>query len=334
MSKKISVIVTCFNKEREIARCLLSLLNQTDTNFELIVLDDGSKDNTVNVVKEFFNKNKTNIQIKTIFQENQGSIKTRLKGVKIAEGEFITFIDGDDYVSENYIDVIKKSIIKKGKSDLFLFNNKISYSKKKGFRKEKQLRECDDLPLSELYKWILTGKAAAVWDKVYKKKLFNTDLDSNIFYGEDVWLNIVYLRNVKHITVIDSAIYYHVGYSISSGSNRSFPLTRLDEIDNIYMFIKDEKKMTKNISDMVFNEFTIMYLINTTLIIEHIYNKRALRKAYIKKFNSLQITQQGLKDVKPKTLRHKLYIFMIRRRLFFFFYLKFKIKVMIGLENE
>ena len=212
MKSKISVIVTCFNKEHEITRCLLSLLNQTDKNFELIVLDDGSTDNTVNVVKTFLTNNKTIIKVKTVFQKNQGSIKTRLRGVKLAEGEFVTFIDGDDFVSKDYINVIKKSIEKEGQSDLFLFNNKISYSKKKGFRNEKKLVECSDLPIQKLYEWILTGKAAAVWDKVYKRKLFNTNLNSKIFYGDDVWLNIVYLRNVQRVTVIDKSIYYHVGY--------------------------------------------------------------------------------------------------------------------------
>ena len=99
---KISFIVTCFNKEKFIEDCLLSIKNQTYSNKELIVIDDCSTDNSFEILKNF-DKNCTDFTVKIIRNEkNQGQLASFLNGLENAEGEFVTLTDGDDILCREF----------------------------------------------------------------------------------------------------------------------------------------------------------------------------------------------------------------------------------------
>ncbi|MBQ8044624.1 MAG: glycosyltransferase, partial [Clostridia bacterium] len=93
---KISVIVPAYNIEEYLSRCLDSILNQTYENIEIIVVNDGSKDNTEKVIKEYARKDS---RVKLISKVNEGVTKARLTGMKAAEGDWIGFVDGDDTIA-------------------------------------------------------------------------------------------------------------------------------------------------------------------------------------------------------------------------------------------
>ena len=94
-SSKISVIVPVYNVEKYLKRCLNSLVNQTYTNIEIICVNDGSKDNSLNILNEYAQKDN---RIVVISQENQGQGIARNKGLEIAKGDYIGFIDPDDFI--------------------------------------------------------------------------------------------------------------------------------------------------------------------------------------------------------------------------------------------
>ena len=101
---KISVIVPAYNAEKTIDKCLESLVNQTYKNIEIIVIDDGSKDSTLKKIKQF--EKKYPQKIIAITRENKGIGYTRNEGIKYSTGDYIGFVDSDDYVDtemyENY----------------------------------------------------------------------------------------------------------------------------------------------------------------------------------------------------------------------------------------
>ena len=105
----VSVIVPIYNAESTIERCVNSILNQSYKNFELILIDDGSTDNSLKVI---INNYKNIKNIKIITQKNIGVARTRNKGIKIAKGKYIMFIDNDDFIDidyiEKHVDKIKK----------------------------------------------------------------------------------------------------------------------------------------------------------------------------------------------------------------------------------
>ncbi|HBH6553357.1 TPA: glycosyltransferase family 2 protein, partial [Enterococcus faecium] len=95
MSVKISVIVPCYNVEKYIDECINSLINQTLKDIEIILLNDGSTDNTLAILKKY---EKLDSRIKVYEHKNMGLGPTRNRGIKIANGEFLAFVDSDDFV--------------------------------------------------------------------------------------------------------------------------------------------------------------------------------------------------------------------------------------------
>lgn len=106
---KVSIIIPVFNVESYIYECLESLKNQTYQNFELIIVDDGSRDNSLNIIKSFMKINK-DMSIYLIVDENHGVAHARNQALKHAKGDFIMFIDPDDYVSPVFVEDLLKGI--------------------------------------------------------------------------------------------------------------------------------------------------------------------------------------------------------------------------------
>lgn len=98
---KISVIVPVYNQEKYIGRCIDSILGQTITDFELILINDGSKDKSLDILRKYEKKDK---RIKVIDQKNMGVAKTRNNGIEMASGEFIALVDNDDYLDNTYLE--------------------------------------------------------------------------------------------------------------------------------------------------------------------------------------------------------------------------------------
>lgn len=111
----ISVIIPVYNVEKYVENCLNSLENQTYKKFEVILIDDGSKDESVKICERY--KNKSKLDIKIVRQTNQGVSAARNKGINVAKGDYVCFIDSDDMVSNNYLEVLKK-LIEKEDSDI------------------------------------------------------------------------------------------------------------------------------------------------------------------------------------------------------------------------
>lgn len=99
---KVTIIIPVYNSEKYIGKCLDSILNQTYTNFEILVVNDGSKDNSQKVIEEY--QNKYPDKIIAINQENKGVSKTRNESIKKASGDYIMFIDNDDFLESDYIE--------------------------------------------------------------------------------------------------------------------------------------------------------------------------------------------------------------------------------------
>lgn len=100
---KISVIVPVYNTEKYIQKCLESIVNQTMKDIEIIVVNDGSKDKSEDIIEQFIKNNKSNIKIKYYKKKNGGLSDARNYGVQKATGEYIAFVDSDDYIKKDYI---------------------------------------------------------------------------------------------------------------------------------------------------------------------------------------------------------------------------------------
>ena len=101
----ISIIVTAYNAEKTIERCLNSILNNKYDDYEIIIVNDGSTDKTEEIVQLFASE-----KIRYYYEENKGVSSARNLGLKESKGEYITFVDSDDYVANNYFEGLEEYI--------------------------------------------------------------------------------------------------------------------------------------------------------------------------------------------------------------------------------
>ena len=127
----ISVIIPVFNSERTISFCVQSVLDQTISDFELIIIDDGSTDNCPQIIKQFSDKHP---QIKYFRKENEGVSATRQYGLSQAAGDYILFIDSDDWIESSTLETFKDFSIKK-EYDVIVCDHYIDYGIKKTYHK-------------------------------------------------------------------------------------------------------------------------------------------------------------------------------------------------------
>lgn len=110
MNPKVSVIIPVYNSEKFIGKCIDSVLSQTFQDFELILINDGSKDNSQKILEEY--KQKEPKKITLIQQKNKGVAKTRNESIQMAKGKYVMLIDNDDFIDKDYIETFVKEIEK------------------------------------------------------------------------------------------------------------------------------------------------------------------------------------------------------------------------------
>ena len=109
MNDLITILVPFYNVEKYITQCIESIINQTYKNLEIILIDDGSTDNSLKICKEF---QKNDSRINVIKKKHEGVSSSRNIGIKIAHGEYIMFIDSDDFVSKNFVKELYSAVLK------------------------------------------------------------------------------------------------------------------------------------------------------------------------------------------------------------------------------
>lgn len=215
MTPKISVIVPAYNAEKTIERCLKSILKQTYNNLEVIVVNDGSTDSTEFVISTL-KKNDSRVRMITI--ENSGVSHARNVGIDNATGEYITFVDSDDYIDEemyaSLIDLIQKYNVKIAHCsycNVDSYGNVISVVGDQG----KTVVQNHD----EAICCLLDGRlfAGGLWNKLFEVSLFcGCRLDESIKHNEDILMNFQLFEQSDKSVYIDKPFYHYVAASNSS----------------------------------------------------------------------------------------------------------------------
>ena len=164
---KISIIVPVYNVEKYLEKCVKSILNQTFTDFELILVDDGTPDSSGVICDQFAEKDE---RIKVIHKKNGGLSDARNTGIEVAKGEYIGFVDSDDYIAEDMYELLYTNIVNE-EADLSICGIYDVYENKEA---QKRIRQYMILNKFEAIKVILEAKIVSVHavNKLYKKELF------------------------------------------------------------------------------------------------------------------------------------------------------------------
>lgn len=222
----ISIVIPIYNAEKYLEECLNSIKNQTYKNFEVIMVNDGSKDDSETICMNFL---RSDSRFRYLKKENGGVSSARNVGLDNVEGDYITFIDADDWVDENYLDLLITTV-KKNHSDIVVssykqFNNidifyLRAYSLQEKYLLNFERMNRDDF-LTIFPKLMSTNvcfnNAVA---KLFRKELVN-DLrfDTSIKYGEDLDFYFRLYLNVDSISYVDEPTYIYRSHGDSTTSN-------------------------------------------------------------------------------------------------------------------
>ena len=241
---KVSVIVPVYNVYEYLDKCLNSLVNQTLKDIEIIVVNDGSPDNSEEIITKY--QKKYPKKIKAYKKENGGLSDARNYGIKKATGEYIGFVDSDDYVdTQMYEKMYNKA--QKDKLDIVLCDTINLYEDGQEIIIKSNLNYTDDI----VKNYLLSPPMA--WLRLYKKELFNDlEFKKGIYY-EDLELTPRMVKYTKKIGFLDEALYYYLQRSGSIMKQKEFNNKLLD----IFSVLSSNKEI---LGKEYPNEIAYMYI--------------------------------------------------------------------------
>lgn len=297
-----------YNEGEQIRNILDKLVSLNNEKFELIVVDDGSTDCSPEILDEYARQNEF---IKVVHQENQGCVFARKTGIVQAVGEFITFFDADDTIDDEYFVNFEHAV--SHKADYYILNNKLVNLNKELYV-EKNFLKNGYIEKKIAERWVLTNKAGAVWDKIYKNELLKElvkNLTLKIVFGDDVFINIVYLENVRDVYCHNSSSYIHNRNS-STSVCKQYTYKKLDEIDLLssYILMKFDFKDNYNLKNEVASIVVYNYLetVNNLMKVNEIKDIYA----YLDALDSYKVLRDSYE---PKGVKNKIYYHALINRM-------------------
>lgn len=264
--KDLSIVVPAYNCEKYIKRCLDSLLKQEKLNYEIIIVNDGSTDNTLKICKEYELRYNN---IKVLDKANEGQGIARNLGIKNSLGRYITFVDSDDFVNKNSY-TIAVSKLKEKNADFFIGQlKKVSkYKLEEVDLKTEKINYYNKNDKKVLVNSLLSGNnikkncrvSSSSCDKIYSKEIldrFNISfLSERIYLSEDIIFNIIYIDRCNSYIISDLLIYNYVtnpdSFCHTYQNNYLEKMYRMIEIFEKYKFSFSEKEFKILVAEKIY----------------------------------------------------------------------------------
>ena len=312
----ISVIIPVYNKDRQIIDCLNSVINQTYKNYEIIIINDGSTDQSERKILDFI-ENKQNV--KYIFQKNQGVSSARNTGIKAARGEYIVFIDADDYIDNDYFEKLMEyknsDLVISGYVEVYTNTEKKYCPIKKRIIKSQYK---DELFNNKNFRYIIVPYLKLFHTNIIKKNgiLFN----NNISYGEDAIFTSEYIKYCNEIELIDCTGYKNRILLDTLSHKYIKDLLR----KNIFICERLIENYNLNINKYAKSFVVMNYMQN--VIYNEVSNKNylTLRKEFKYINNYISTTEVYFSTCKE--LKQKIIYCLIKLRLYFLVYILYLLK--------
>lgn len=263
----LSIIIPVYNCEKYLKECLESIVNEIDNNTEILLIDDGSTDNSSDIYNQYHKK------ISVFKNKNHGVSYSRNFGIKKATGKYIMFVDSDDALEKDWFkEVIDK--IKNSDFDICYFSK---FIKNKDLKKEELIAQTIGVDS--------TSSFSSVWSKVYKKEIinkYNLEFNEEIINGEDLLFNLAFILNSEKFIYNEVSLYkYRINYQSSTHSfSDKYFLSNKE-------FLKILQKLleSKDIDDEVVQEYVNFSIFNSFYIalyrLSLINNKDVRKEKYI-----------------------------------------------------
>ena len=356
---KISIVIPVYNAEYQLERCLNSVFSQTYCDYEVIIINDGSTDDSDKVCKELIRNRKN---VKYIVQNNLGVSSARNKGIEISSGEYICFIDADDYIRQ---DCLEKMVEQADKHlcDIMCCATMVCFSDgsqiENSFFRNLKHGECKiinkDRVLSQIMyneyfkdaeQWIDIG---VVWAKLYKREFIQKNklcFDSDLKLNEDNCFNLLAVYHANEICYLEEPLYFYYLYNGTSRQDKN----PLDEEKKYTKLIKIYCDFYYNCSFANNSDLRLSFYLRVLEYMNSLYNfsyfnvdnnriVKELWKCYLG-FHKDSLIEDIIKNIDYKMVEEYLYktdrkrLWFLKRKqyllLFIIEFFKVKTKRMVG----
>lgn len=285
--KLVSVIIPAYNIEDYIGRCLDSIISQTYKNLEIIVVDDGSRDRTGEILDDYVKKDP---RMKVVHKKNGGVSSARNTGIDIAEGDYIGFVDGDDRIDPKLFETLVK-LINEENADIahcgyqMVFPDRVDYYYNTGKRviqtKEQGLK---DLLAGEMIE-------PALYNKLYKRELFeNVRLNESLKINEDLDANYRLFKKSQKSIYYDLPLYsYMIRKNSATGSNTV--IRKNEDSLKVLEQIKNDCKSEKEIYSIAYRRYVYLLMAICRMDIDQITYQKSKRDILKKELKTKDFKQ-------------------------------------------
>ena len=310
MKEKISIIVPIYNSEKYLKRCLDSIINQTYKNLDIILINDGSTDNSLKICKQYKDQDQ---RIMLINQKNHGVSYTKNKALKLATGDYIGFVDSDDVIDKDMFKNLHK-LIEKTKSEIacckyLRFTDDYKFEIKNNYQIYDKF-ECLKMLISE------TTITNFLWDKLFKRTVLeDIKIKSGIIFED---MDIIYeiIHKSTKIVVTDDILYGY--YQRTDSYTHSYDYTKMlnyiDVYQKRYEFLsKNYPNLKKQIdSSLIYSIFILFRMITLNQKKEILDDKEI-----IKQYNKLKQLNKNINYFQNKLKKYLIKILIYNRYIFY-----------------
>lgn len=287
---KISIVVPVYNAEKYLEECIISVLNQTDSDWELVLVDDGSTDKSGDICDAFSKQYPEKIY--SFHKANEGQFLTRQFGISKCTGDYTGFLDADDLLDKDFVEIINEAIKEENLLDVVCFNfARFDENNCKKYSDVNLALFTTETEMKTLYEKIVTGEiTGSMCTKVFKTDLLkNTLIDKTTVsrkkFGEDAFHSFSMIFNAKSVKFIEDVLYYY--RDNPSGASMGYGERSLDYFSIKYIF--------ELIEDFLFDKypddehlFEQLYAHNFNNTVNHILKYYRHAGSYDRKKNILK----------------------------------------------
>ena len=291
---EVSIIVPVYQVEKYIRQCVDSILAQTFTDFELILVDDGSKDKSGQICDEYA---RMDTRVKVIHKENGGAADTRNRGMDQAVGNYVMFVDSDDYLAPTMLECLYRNMLNEN-ADIAACNYLYFYEndRQKDFATNVK---SEVLTGAEIFYYRKNernyGFWTVVWNKLMKRETVGkVRFPSGKYYEDEFWANEIYQMDIKIVTTPECLYYYrqHVNSTLRQKKiARSLNLIEAYQ-ERIYIYLKEQKYAEQAYKVLVYS-------------LEHLQESRSLITNEDERIKYIQ-AEKRTKDIVNQLKKRKL----------------------------
>lgn len=307
MEKKsgVSIIVPVYNVEEWLKECIESLIQQTYSQYEIILINDGSTDNSGKICNEFASINPL---IKVLHQDNKGVSAARNNGLKHAKGKYIVFVDPDDIVSEKYLEILVNTI-ENSNSDMAIANYCIEF----GEFLENDIGKIvtKDIEVEYLLEHILDGKSydSYLWNRIFIRNIINENciwFNENISIWEDLCFIVNYLKFTKKCVYINCVLYFYRQRCNSAINGNS-----IDKIKSKVEVCSELMKINNDKKSLLYSKAAYLYTIYLTEYGFFLSKNKLLTK---KQASEICNELKKYKGIRPYSIKYRIKYLIINMR--------------------